>query len=813
MVTTRALSGPGAFAKKLKARSLKSALRQRRHLATAASVSVRDESQMRFSGQSEDTAFATLDEAFPEVLKAAPEPIASSDRVVKYVNDEHGAVVAPVDKDKAGSEARKPRLVTSTLPLRVKNRDGQLARVSTDVTEATPGELRPENALADVVVSRDLRRGIEFPGTGVALRATGISLDQPATVRKGRVFWANVQADTDLMVNMLPDGVETYDVLRSQQSPERLSYELDVPEGGSAAFDADRQTIDIKDKDGKPVAHVGPPHAVDADGALVATRWIVQGTMLQIEVDHRQADLRYPILVDPIFTVDPQDWLNGITPDYSGWVFAESNPGALAKQAGNAGRGAGLNIWLPANLTAPQGLWGAWEFGAPGDTYVRRFDMDHFSWWPTGGRSCAVAGILASDNPIGWNTGQVTGTPGLTTSPWGWCANNLPGGVLDWNIEHEVVGFTRGNRAAIQWLAFATANGTAPDWIRLGGAYVEVVDDQAPTDFNVFGLPAGWTNNTTLAFSSYATDHGLGLSYMSVDVDGHMVSEQAPGCDPDWRAAGHCLASRRIDVIKPAMTDGIHPVEVFAVDAAGDPEDPNNQPNVASDDMGYAGRVDTVAPGMHLTGAAYDLSQQDVSELSYKLHVDAYDEQPDQQVEVSGIKSIEFKVAGQQKGFVSQGCGQSCLDGDGAGLSGDFTLDTTGLVDGTYALEVRVTDRADNPKSTTWSVNVVRGTVSRPAMGLHVARRATLQAHTPRSGITSVRWEYRTAAEGLTPAGPWTTIATSALRDATGSQPGSTTIAVSGSDSAPVSWDLQHREDQCLAREPRYQRIGRRHRA
>jgi RHS repeat-associated protein len=791
MVAARSLRDPGEFAKKLDARSLKSAVRQRRHLATAASVAVRDESQMRFSGQSEDVAFETLDEAFPEVLKAAPEPIASSDRVVKYINNEHAAVVAPVDEDKAGSEARKPRMVTSTLPLRAKNRDGRLAPVSTDVTEAAPGELRPENALADVVVSRDLRRGIEFPGTGVALRAAGISPDRPATVRRNRVFWANVQADTDLMVNMLPDGVETYDVLRSRQSPERLSYEVDVPDGGGVVLDAEKQTIDINDKDGKPVAHVGPPHAVDADGALVPTRWAVQGTMLQIEVDHRQADLRYPILVDPVFSLDETNWYDGITADYSGWVFAESNPGALAKQAGNAGLGAGLNIWLPANLTAPQGLWGVWEFGAPGDTYVRRFVMDYFSWWPWGGRSCAVAGILASDNPISWNGGQVTGTPGLTTSPWGWCANNLPGGVSNWYIDHEVVGFTRGNRAAIEWLAFATANGTAPDWIRLGDAYIEITDDQAPGDFNIFGLPAGWTKNTTFSFSAYATDHGLGLGYIAALVDGETVGERGFDCDPDWRAADHCLATQRIDVITPVSGDGIHPVNVFAMDAVGDPADPdpNNQPNQASDNMGYVGRIDTVAPGMHLSGAAYDLSQQEVGELSYKLHVDAFDEQPDP-VDVSGIGSIEFKVGGQQKGFVSQGCGQSCLDGDGAGLSGDFTLDTSDLADGTYALEVKVTDRAGNPKSTTWSVNVVRGTVSRPAMGLHVARRATLQAHTPRSGITTVRWEYRTAAEGQTPAGPWTTIATSALRDSAGNQPGSTTIAVSGGDSVPVSWDI-----------------------
>ena len=82
-------------------------------------------SQDRVLSTREDAAFATLDEAFPAVLAPAPDPIRSSDRVVKYVNNEHAAIVAPVDKDKASPQERKPRMVTSTLPLRVKNRDGQ----------------------------------------------------------------------------------------------------------------------------------------------------------------------------------------------------------------------------------------------------------------------------------------------------------------------------------------------------------------------------------------------------------------------------------------------------------------------------------------------------------------------------------------------------------------------------------------------------------------------------------------------------------------------------------------------------------------
>jgi len=794
MVAARANRSPGALAKKLGTQSLKAALQRQRHLVTPAVAAKRSASRQAFASQGEDAAFATLDHAFPAVLAPAPAPVPEDERVIKYVNDDHAAIVAPADAVKGSRESRERHLRLGTLPMRAKQPDGQLAPVSTDVTEPRPGELEPENALADVVVNRDLHQGIEFPGTGVALRIAGADLGRPATVRKDRIFWANVQTDTDLMVKMLPAGVETFHVLRSQQSPERLSFDVDVPEGDSVALDAGTQTIEIKDKDGQPVAHIGAPVAVDADGTPVSTRWVVQGTVLQIEVDHRQAAVRYPILVDPEFSVEQRSWIDGSSTDYRGWSFAESNPGALAKLAGNAGLGAGLNIWLPGNLTAPAGLWGMWEFRAPGDTYVSRFEMAHFSWYPYGHRSCASAGILGSDNPISWNTGQVTmtgsgGSTQTTTSPWGMCAAEAPTGVLDWYMTHTLTGgsFTRGNAAAIQWWAPATASGTAPDYVVLGGSYVVVTDDQAPTDFTQFGLPAAWTNNPAVSFSSYATDHGLGMEYMGVEIDDALVGEQELNCDPDWRAAVHCPATQRVDVTQ-TLTDGIHGVDVNAEDASGDGGAIAG--NNAWDSLGLAARVDTGAPAMALSGPAYDLRGQDLGEASYKLHVDASDPSPGS-ADVSGVGSIEFLVNGQRQGFVSQACDQNCLDGDGADLDGDFTFDPTALADGPQTLQVKVKDRAGNPKdSAPWMVNVVSGTVTSPRTGLHVPRRATLEAHARRSGITTVRWEYRTAAVGVTPAGPWTSIPIAALRDAMGNQPSSTTIAVTATNSVPITWDI-----------------------
>jgi YD repeat-containing protein len=795
MVATHALSSPGGFAKKLKTRSLKSALRQRRHLATAAAATARDESKMAFSGQGEDAAFATLNEKFPAALAVAPDAIPSSDRVLKYVNDEHAAIVAPVDRDKASDEERKPRMVVSTLPLRVKNRDGQLAPLSTDVTESTPGELRPENALTEILVNRDLREGIEFPGTGVVVRATGGYLDQPATVRKNSVFWANVQTDTDLVVNMLPDGVETFDVLRSRQSPEMLSYEVELPEGGSLGLDDGTQAISINDKEGKNVVRIGPPIATDADGTEVATHWVVKGTVLQIAVDHRLADVRYPVLVDPYYVVDQLSWSTDSGIDFRGWSWTESNPNALV-HAYDSGIGHGLNIYLPAGLTTPANLWGLWEFKAPGDTYVNRFEMAHFSYRPWGNRSCAAAGILGSDNPISWNTGQASTPLGNVPSPWGLCPNQSPGFVSNWYMTHTPTGgsVTRGNAAAFQWWApNAASSPLLADHILLGGSYVQVTDDQAPGNFNISGLPSGWTKNKNLSFSAYATDYGLGMEYMKVNISGVLAGDQTLSCVPDWRDANHCPGPQRVDVIKDAP-EGINNIDVYAEDASGG--DSSISGNGGWDNMGFVARVDTVAPGTpELFGPAYDLKNQEVAEASYKVHVwgrDYASNPADLTTPVSGIGSQELLVDGVVVSTNSQGCGQPCLDGDGADLESDLTFNTSGVSLGQHELKVRQTDRAGNTRETSpWNLTVVSGTVTRPSPGTHVSRRATLEAHAVRSGISNVRWEYRTAASGSTPAGAWTTIPVTALRDGEGNQPSGTTLPVSGGDSAPVSWDIK----------------------
>ncbi|MTB89670.1 hypothetical protein H9L21_14160 [Aeromicrobium senzhongii] len=56
---------------------------------------------------------------------------------------------------------------------------------------------------------------------------------------------------------------------------------------------------------GEPVAAIEKPWAVDANGVEVATRYVTDGSNLVQVVDHRQADIAFPVTADPkYFTCD-----------------------------------------------------------------------------------------------------------------------------------------------------------------------------------------------------------------------------------------------------------------------------------------------------------------------------------------------------------------------------------------------------------------------------------------------------------------------------------------------------------------------------
>ncbi|HTU39967.1 MAG TPA: LamG-like jellyroll fold domain-containing protein [Acidimicrobiales bacterium] len=797
VVAPKTLKSPGVQAERVQREARRQQRAEDKRLASPKARAAREQSHTAFAQQTDAEALQTVTDEFPEAVKDPKDggAIGKGDHVVRYLREDHAAIVVSGDEDAKGARKRRKRLVVSTLPLRAENGKGEDSPVSTDIVRTPSNSLKAENPLVDVTVDADLRSGIVFGKAGAGLRPTGIDLGAPTSVKDGRAFWGNVALDTDFLVHMLPDGVETFDVLRSRRSPERLSFDVLVPEGGAVMIDDDFKGLKVTDRDGNDVMRVAPPMAGDADGRLVRSRWVLHGTVAQIEVDHRSADVHYPVIVDPAVSVDQRYWDTNASMSFGGWFFNESNPGALSRLAGTGAWGRGLNIWLPANLTPPAGLWGVYYFKAPGDTFVSRFEAGHLTFYPAGGRSCIAVGILGSWSPLSWNPAQVDVSGYTDASPWGRCAYQQPTGFSNSYQVHSLQGanwntVTRGNMAAVQWWAPSAQGGSDIDEIFMGGAAVQVTDDRGPVNFGQTGLPSGWTNNPNIGFNTYASDGGLGMKVLGAwyDVDYDDPSGPDPialmtsPCSVNLVQSALCDGTLNINVSKTGMTDDIHTFNVMGSDVMG---------NVS--DATFSARVDTKAPSMQLANSAYELRGLQVGEASYPLHVDASDHSPNPAAPVyrSGIGSIVLLVDGAVAASTTQGCGQACLDGDSASLSADFTFNTDTYADGAHTLQVRVTDRAGNvTNSDPWTLDVVSGSVTNPRAGLVTPRRATLEAHARRPGLTSVRWEYRTAAVGATPAGTWTTIPVTALRDNSGAQPGSTSQSLTNGDSAPLSWTI-----------------------
>ncbi len=249
-----------------------------------------------------------------------------------------------------------------------------------------------------------------------------------------------------------------------------------------------------------------------------------------------------------------------------------------------------------------------------------------------------------------------------------------------------------------------------------------------------------------------------------------IVGEQDLDCEPDWREAVHCPQTQRVDVgiTQPnPLADGINEFTVYGEDAAFDDQGDGN-----GWDSTFVARVDTTAPKLDLSGPGYDLRGQDVGEATYKVHLRGYDDEQhflDPDSSASGVKSMQLLVDDVVVDSTSRPCDQACLNGDALDFDADLTFNADLATVGLHSLKARVTDQAGNvTTSAAWQLTVASGVVTSPVAGLRVPRRATLIAHARRSGITNVRWEYRTAASGTTPAGAWTTIPITALRDTQG---------------------------------------------
>lgn len=783
-------------------------------------------SHVIFQRLSADDAYSVAERSFPEAFDphvlVAPIDPAQGDEV-RHTLSPHAAVVTrpdplgrqiavqrrptgaagPVGRRRPdGHPARQwdpslsRRVVVSALPLTATDADGHQSPLSTTLEQH--GDMAvPHNALVRQEIHLDATDGVTLPDVGIGLRMAGAP-DRAGEVHGDRVFWPNIAPDTDYLVASTPTGIETFHLLRSAASPESISYDFSLPAGATIVLDPLTGRADVRSSDGQVLAQLSPPSATDADGKVVPSHWVEVDGALSIAVSHRGADVRYPVLVDPVVDVIELNWKDNASVDFGGWEIAQSSPGFQWWQDGGPW-GRGLQQSIPSGYTPQQYQWSMWRFHAPGDTFISEFVANELYFIHAGGRGCLTLGFW---NGAGWDPGTMTVSTYTDSSPWTRCPNagNIDNSEQDhWITNASAV--THGNYAAVQLWATAAIYSSQPDETEMGGAWVAVEDDNPPVNPVFSGIPSGWSNAGQQTIGVSAQDGGLGMGEVKLDVnvEGDVDPDGLPyydaladndnGCWPDPRHGALCPATLGTSATD-TLPEGENTIAVDGWDALDNYM--GTGPETEAVD-----RIDREAPDMVLSGPAIDLAGQDVGEAKYDLTVDAGDPGDGDPTHVtnSGIASIELLVDGQPSSSPtrswSQPCDAACLDDGAPPATPTLSFVPDDYPDGQHTLQVRVRDQAGNTTlSDPWTLNVVSGSVTTPGRGFRAGKRLTLAAHARRPGITSVQWQYRTAASGATPAGSWTAVPLAALADQQDHALSSSSIALSGADSPPVSWDL-----------------------
>jgi hypothetical protein len=539
-----------------------------------------------------------------------------------------GSIGARVSKD--GETA----LLESGSPVVAEDEDGQLRKVDLSL-EPAGDDLVAANPLVEVEIPDQAGGGLSIATPeGPVLIEPAAGQDAEA-VKFGdkNVLYPNIGVDRDLLVALVANGVETFDQLRSANSPEELRYDLRVPDGAELVPDGVGGANVVKDEE--TILHVSFPTAVDAQGSDVPVKLEIDGSSIVLHVEHRDRDVAYPILVDPFYEL-MESWYwygnGGLAALSDGsWQWG-SNVGWIHGSTSCIyacwGSGRGLFVSTP-NGAFYGNQYGQWTYTPPGATsYVTGASLNPF-WRSNHNCSKAqfpqphdYAGIWSPTNPNGWDTFQAD-----RANDYGNAQLSAIGRVL-------VIGLGTG------------PGGSNNCWrdIMLGGASVWISDPDNPTWNSAPSVSSAWTHNTMLPVNVSASDPGLGVKYFNLFTTdgsgnpaamiGHAVHPcsglKASPCPGSW--------STQITNYSPAgLPTGINTLALRAYDPLHE--------------IHYGGqavflKVDHTAPVIKTSGELLSANP-----VKYHLEVDAEDGSSSSlATSQSGMKKLEFYLDGVYQG-------------------------------------------------------------------------------------------------------------------------------------------------------------------
>lgn len=488
-------------------------------ISTAAAVRERLASADEFTDLSTGQAIDLVTDTFQEPLEALtslPSDYVQSSETTPIFN---AGSDTSVRIDPPGPE--DSLLVVSDTPLR--NEQDQL--ISGEIV-ASEGAFAPVAPLANVKMPAQANGPVELSDVGVDLNfadandSGGQLVNAASGSDDEMVFYPNTQTDTDTAITYTLQGVETFNYLRSEDSPESFEIEYTVPQGAALRSSGDGGAIIVDGQD-EILATISAPYAIDAQGTNVPMDLAVTGSSVVLQVPHRGKDFGYPIMVDPVTHIRDW-WTNGSSAGYQGWAFTEEGssnysgsntcPASVpSTDPCKTGTGAGVYVSMVPNTYYAAGSKAYWRWTVPGgtDSYIASADMNTWRY-------------REGANTHGWAFYNVYNGDGETyTDPATGGGMPLNGGI---NSKYIHVGLMTST-------AFTMPAGSANWRYNRLAAYTAALSDRFPPSLSLSGSPTSWIGpNTPFNVTATAQDSGLGLGWITATVNGSPVNKWLGWC-------------------------------------------------------------------------------------------------------------------------------------------------------------------------------------------------------------------------------------------------------------------------------------------
>lgn len=636
-------------------------------LLTSEAKSQRDASRTAYTDLSAGEAQSLLLEAFPGRLKelnADPARFLSELEIEEPLGT-YGARVSVGEGESALLESAVP--VESDL--------GGEGKEPVDLAlEETGGDYVPQNPLTEVELPGTAEEPIQLHG-GVEV-ALSASDDHPAEpLGDKNLFYPETDTATDTLVAPVSGGVEVFEQLRSPESPEQLSFALNLPAGASlrAKKDGGAEVVSASEAE---IEEVPPPSAVDAQGVEVPVTMSVEGDSLLLEVPHGSREVAYPVLVDPEFRDSPSFG--------SGEWFPMETGGYILTNMGSS-----LSAVSKGHVKYGAETYGQWVYTAPGETtYIEEAAFSSIYYFLNNCSTAQPHGYTGISQ-IGAKTFQ--GKIYSNSSGAGYTASYSTGMVGGQGYRYATLGVGAG--------ATSVEIGCAHE-LYVGGVTALENDPEAPTINSVSGIPSGWFDPAKAGSATItATDPGVGLEYISIG-DGEVTNTDLQHCSG---LSGNRCPRQLTWKVNPPYVKGENTLKVSAEDALANSNHVTNWSTPT--------KVDTTAPAIDLSGQFAEATDEEglkgeKNEASenqlplpvYNLAIKATDgnESGTPKERQSGVKNIEVFLDGvkQEVPWKAQGCTQaqsSCK------MEETYQLKLAGLSAKKHKLEVIATDQVGIP--------------------------------------------------------------------------------------------------------------------